>query len=323
MSTLSTNLSPILAKIHTCFICDYSCCKKSDLEKHFLTEKHKQKLESTNTQHLSTKTLNQLAKPYCCCLCDKIFSDRSGLWRHNKKKHPPEKTQNIILSVTDLDNENKQQQLIEFLLKENAEFKQLMVKQYEQSVEQNKVMLELAKNSAGHHNTNNTNNTNNNHFNLNFFLNETCKNAMNITDFVSQLKVEISDLEETGRLGFAEGISRIFINGLKQIELDNRPLHCTDSKREVVYIKDKNEWNKETENKPLLLKAIKQVAHKNIGQIMEWTKLYPEYNDSSSKQSDKYLKIVSEAMSGGSIEESEKNYSKIIRNITKQIVVDK
>jgi hypothetical protein len=323
MSTLSTNLSPILAKTHTCFICDYSCCKKSDLEKHFLTEKHKQKLESTNTQQLSTKTLNQLAKPYCCCLCDKIFSDRSGLWRHNKKKHQPEKTQNIILSVTDLDNENKQQQLIEFLLKENAEFKQLMVKQYEQSVEQNKVMLELAKNSAGHHNTNNTNNTNNNHFNLNFFLNETCKNAMNITDFVSQLKVEISDLEETGRLGFAEGISRIFINGLKQIELDNRPLHCTDSKREVVYIKDKNEWNKETENKPLLLKAIKQVAHKNIGQIMEWTKLYPEYNDSSSKQSDKYLKIVSEAMSGGSIEESEKNYSKILKNIAKHTIVDK
>jgi hypothetical protein len=135
--------------------------------------------------------------------------------------------------------------------------------------------------------------------------------------------VGVSDLEETGRLGFAEGISKIFINGLKKMELDNRPLHCTDSKREVLYIKDKNAWNKETTEKPLLLNAIKQIAHKNIGQISEWTKTHPEYNDSSSKQSDKYLRIVSEAMSGGTAEESEKNYNKIIRNIVKQTVVDK
>jgi hypothetical protein len=172
-------------------------------------------------------------------------------------------------------------------------------------------MMKVIEN--GTHNTTTHTNSHNKAFNLNFCLNETCKNAMNITDFVSQLQVGVSDLEETGRLGFAEGISKIFINGLKQMELDNRPLHCTDSKREVLYIKDKNAWNKETTEKPLLLNAIKQIAHKNIGQISEWTKTHPEYNDSSSKQSDKYLKIVSEAMSGGTAEESEKNYNKIIK----------
>ena len=167
-----------------------------------------------------------------------------------------------------------------------------MIDQNKQMMEQNKNMLELAKNSG-----NNNNNTTNNNFNLNFFLNETCKNAMNIMDFVSQLQVGLKELEDTGRLGFAEGISKIFINGLKDIEINDRPIHCSDSKREVVYIKDNNQWNKDSEDKPLLTSAIKQVVRKNIKQISEWTKGHPEYNDSTSKQNDRYLKIVCESMS--------------------------
>ena len=128
-------------------------------------------------------------------------------------------------------------------------------------------------------------------------VNETCKNAMNIMDFVSQLQVGLKELEDTGRLGFAEGISKIFINGLKDIEINDRPIHCSDSKREVVYIKDNNQWNKDSEDKPLLTSAIKQVVRKNIKQISEWTKGHPEYNDSTSKQNDRYLKIVMESMS--------------------------
>ena len=209
----------------------------------------------------------------------------------------------------------EQKELIQFLLKENSEFKQLMM-------EQNKHMLELAKNTAGHHNTSNVVN-NNQQFNLNLYLNETCKNAMNIMDFVNQLPVSIKQLEDTGRLGYAEGISKIFIDGLKQINVKDRPIHCSDLKRETVYIKDNNEWNKECEGKTILTNAIKHVAHKNMKQISEWTKINPEYNDSSSKVNDKYLQIVSESMSGTTEEETNKNYSKIVKNILKETVIDK
>ena len=204
------------------------------------------------------------------------------------------------------------QQLVEYLLKENSEFKQLMI-------EQNKQMIELAQNAG---NNNNIHNTNNN-FNLNFFLNETCKNAMNIMDFVSQLQVGIKELEDTGRLGFAEGISKIFINGLKEMDVSDRPIHCSDSKREVVYIKDKDQWNKESDEKIILTNAIKQVARKNIRQISEWTKENPEFNDSDSKQNDRYLRIVSNSMNGINEEETNKNYNKIIKNIVKETVINK
>jgi hypothetical protein len=219
----------------------------------------------------------------------------------------------MISCAEDLTDSSKQQQLVEYLLKENSEFKQLMI-------EQNKQMIELAKNAG---NNNNSHNTNTNNFNLNFFLNETCKNAMNIMDFVSQLQVGIKELEDTGRLGFAEGISKIFINGLKQMDVSDRPIHCSDSKRDVVYIKDKDQWNKESDEKLILTNAIKHVAHKNIKQISEWTKENPEFNDSSSKQNDKYLKIVSNSMNGSSEEETNKNYNKIIKNIVKETVINK
>ena len=146
---------------------------------------------------------------------------------------------------------------------------------------------------------------------------------MNITDFISQLNIGIKDLEDTGRLGFSEGISKIFINGLKQIDITDRPIHCSDSKRETLYIKDSNEWVKDNDNKDILTNAIKNIAHKNIKKISEWQKLYPEFNDPDSKQNDKYLKIICESMSGGSKEETNKNYNKIIKNIVKETIIDK
>jgi hypothetical protein len=146
---------------------------------------------------------------------------------------------------------------------------------------------------------------------------------MNIMDFVSQLQVGIKELEDTGRLGFAEGISKIFINGLKEMDVSDRPIHCSDSKREVVYIKDKDQWNKESDEKIILTNAIKQVARKNIRQISEWTKENPEFNDSDSKQNDRYLRIVSNSMNGINEEETNKNYNKIIKNIVKETVINK
>jgi hypothetical protein len=270
------------------------------------TPKHQKSIKSI-------ESCEKVAPTFCCDYCAKSYKEPSGLWRHKKKCtkiHEP--------TFNDLKSHEKQQELIEYLLKENSEFKQLMI-------DQNKQMLELAKNSVGHHNTtaNVINNNTNNNFNLQFFLNETCKDAMNIMEFVDQLQVSVKDLEETGRLGYSEGISKIFINGLKQINISDRPIHCADSKREIVYIKDKNQWNKEDGDKSLLTNAIKHVAHKNMKQIREWTKVNPEYNDSSSKQNDRYLKIVSNSMNGSTEEEANKNYNKIIKNITKETVIEK
>ncbi len=307
-TTINTSKNII---VFNCETCDFNCSKKGDWNRHIMTGKHK-------NNSLITNNTSTLTKKYECNNCDKPFNDRAGLWRHKKKCiiiQDSVTPQNIILNISDLQNDQtKQQQLVDYLMKENSEFKQLMI-------EQNKQMLELAKNAGNHNNSHNT--TNNNNFNLQFFLNDTCKDAMNIMEFVDQLQVSVKDLEETGRLGYSEGISKIFINGLKQINISDRPIHCSDSKREIVYIKDKNQWNKEDDNKSLLTHAIKRVAHKNMKQISEWTKVNPEYNDSSSKQNDRYLKIVSNSMNGLTEEETNKNYNKIIKNITKETVIDK
>ena len=182
----------------------------------------------------------------------------------------------------------------------------------------------MSKNS-GNNNNNTTNNTTNNNqsFNINMYLNETCKNAMNIMEFVDQLKIDNNDLEETGRLGYASGISRIIINGLNSLNVSDRPIHCSDGKRETIYIKDNNVWNKETTDKNILTNAVKCINKKNINQIFEWTKCNPEYKNSSSKVNDRYLKIVSESMSGSTIEETNKNYEKIIKNVANATIIDK
>jgi hypothetical protein len=289
---ISNTFTPKKPHIFNCVICDFHTSNKKDYKRHNETIKHKTKINQSETILLPQKTPSSKY----VCICGKLYSDNSGLWRHKKK--------------CNANKDDKQKQLVEYLLTENSEFKQLMI-------EQNKSMVELAKN-AGHNTTNN-----NQQFNLNFFLNETCKNAMNIMDFVNQLQIKNNDLEETGRLGFSNGISRIFINGLKQINIPDRPIHCSDFKRETLYIKNNNEWNKETDEKIILTNAIKQVTHKNMKQITEWTKTHPEYKVSSSKVNDKYLNIVSESMSGSTEDETNKNYSKIVKNILKETVIDK
>ena len=286
---------------YRCDICDYVTSKKTDYEKHVTTPKH---LNRTEMIVNGSEKSQKIAKLYTCD-CGKIYKYDSGYYRHKK----------ICNKENNENNEEKDvDKLVNYLMKENAEFKQLLI-------DQNKQMVELAKN-AGHNVTNN-NTTNNNSFNLNMYLNETCKDALNIMDFVNQLQVGINELEETGRLGFADGISQIFINGLKQIDINNRPVHCSDLKRETLYIKNNNEWNKEDSERKVLTSAIKHVVNKNIKQIPEWTKVHPDFNDSDSKQNDRYLQIVMESMSGSSQEEANKNYNKIIKNIAKETVIEK
>lgn len=286
-----------------CKKCDYKTSSKKDYKKHTETMKHNMLVNASNIPIKPSKTFT--------CSCGKSYFHESSYYRHIKthNTHPIEDINADVINKDLLNDKD----IIQHLLKENAEFKEFML-------EQNKQMIKLANNVG---NNNNNVNTTNNQFNLNVYLNETCKNAMNIMDFVNQLQVGVHDLEETGRLGYAEGISKIFINGLNKINVSDRPIHCSDQKRETFYIKNNNEWNKETQHKLILTNAIKHVANKNIKQITEWTKIHPDYRDSSTKDNDRYLKIVCESMSGSNEEESNQNYSKIIKNIAKGTVINK
>ena len=292
-----------------CKYCDYGTSRKSSYDDHILSTKH-QKHKNGNFRKPNS-VVKICDSKYSCGLCDKTFKNRSGLWKHNKIC----KTEKHLLSNA---NEPSDKKLIMMVIQQNAE---LMKK----NDELQNMMMNVIEN--GTHNTINNTNTNitshNNTFNLQFFLNKTCKNALNISDFVSSIKVSLSELENTGRRGYIEGISSIIINNLNKLSHCDRPLHCSDNKRETMYIKNDNQWFKETEEKPILKKAIKTIANENIKQINTWRQQNPDCTDSDSKKNNFYLKMVCNSMSGSTKEESDKNYEKIISNVAKQVIIDK
>jgi hypothetical protein len=183
--------------------------------------------------------------------------------------------------------------------------------------------MEVIKNGMIH-NSNNTTNTNshNKAFNLQFFLNETCKNAMNIMDFADSIQLQLSDLENVGQAGYVEGISNIIVKNLKALDITERPIHCTDKKRETMYIKDEDKWEKEDDDKKIIKKVIKKVACKNQRLLMKYKEEHPGCNYSESKFSVQYSKLVIEAMGGAGNNDEEKE-TKIIKNITKEVILDK
>jgi hypothetical protein len=199
-------------------------------------------------------------------------------------------------------------------MKENSEFKEMIL-------EQSKMFMKISENNGNSINNNNgnINSHNKTKFNLNFFLNEQCKDAINIMDFVNDLQVKLTDLENVGKLGYAEGISKIFIKGLKELDVFKRPIHCSDLKREVLYVKDQDAWEKENDENKKIKNAIHHIGSKNIQQITKWVDANPNCKDSESKKNDTYLQIVNQAMGGI----DEKNIEKIIHNISKEVVIEK
>jgi hypothetical protein len=256
---------------------------------------------------------NSLATPknvttFTCTKCNKNYCDKSGLWRHNKKCTPnTEPINNFVLD----------KEFVMLLIKENSDLKQMMLEEHKSTQQ---MMLEVIKN--GTNNTTTHTNSHNKTFNLNVFLNETCKNAMNIMDFVDSLKLQLSDLERMGEIGFVNGMSNIIIKNLQSMDITERPVHCTDQKREVMYVKDEGKWDKEEESKPKLRKAIKHIAHKNAKLISEFKLKYPDYRTCSSKISTQYNTMVIEAMGGiGCVDATNEN--KIIKRISKEIMIEK
>jgi hypothetical protein len=246
------------------------------------------------------------------CSCGKIYKHASSLCKHKKTCINANQFNNFNQSNVDNNNLNDKE-IIKMLIKENSEFKNLI--------------LEIVKKDANIINNTNTNCNNNNNinnsFNLNVFLNEKCKDAINISDFVGNIKMQMTDLENFGHLGYVEGVSRILIKNLKDLDAYSRPIHCSDFKREVLYIKDNNEWTKETDEKPVLKNVIKEVANKNIKQIQIWKQEHPDCTTSESKKNDQYINIVMNSMSGGTIEEQTNNISQIVKNISKAVIIEK
>ena len=293
---------------YSCTCCDYITSYKSNWKKHIQTEKH--------FSNRAAQSIGKVSENYDCSMCGKVYKDRTGLWRHKKccaKSFNMEyniehdsadvKTQAEISQMTTLFIESVKQN--QEILLQNQEFQQKM--------------FELMKDSNGIVN-NNSHNTINNKFNLNVFLNETCKDAMNLSEFVDSLKITLTDLENVGKLGYTEGISRIFTNGLKELEIHKRPIHCSDLKRETVYVKNDNKWEKENNH---LKKAIKQITNKNIRLIPTWKEQNPGHQHYHNKKNDEYLKIMYESMGPTDKLEEDKYFSKIITNLAKETIIVK
>jgi hypothetical protein len=305
---MTTNDNDFLGKISNIFYCkkcDYTTSVKYNFKIHIQSKKHKNNALTTNNNAF----LGKISKTYECEICEKTFNDRAGLWRHKQKcKNTEFENKEVYPEIS--------QELILSILKQNSDFQQTII-------EQNKTIIELSKNNQinNSHNTTTTNSNNKSSFNLQFFLNETCKDAMNITDFVESIKLQLEDLIKVGEIGYVEGISNIITKNLKELDVTQRPIHCTDKKREVLYVKDEDKWEKEDEQKKKMRKVIKKVADKNARLLPEFKKVYPDCKKASSQFSDQYNKIIIEAMGGSGDNDCEKE-NKIIKNISKVTTID-
>lgn len=301
-----TEITSFTSPKFTCKLCDFQCSKRGDYNRHILTAKHK-KL----TKHDTALT------NYFCEECNKQYKSRVGLWSHNRNYHSNKNTSNTS-SITSTDIQSQPSsatttidtETILLLIKQNQEFKELLIEQTKHSQ------------CTYSHNTNSNNNSNNKTFNLQVFLNETCKDAMNITDFVNSIQVQLSDFENIGEQGYVNGISNLIIKNLKALDENMRPVHCSDLKRESIYIKDNDIWEKDTNDNEKLKKAIKTIAHKNTKMIPKYREKYPDSQKSYSRESDKYNRFVVEAM-GGSGENDDEKTEKIVSKIAKEIVIQK
>ena len=314
-----------------CNICNFHCKYKSNYDKHLLTEKHKNKIFIANEGGKQEKI------KHICSHCNKEYMNNSGLWKHKKicvgmNEKEPEPLQNkfvpsnIITPELFMEVFRESKELQSVLIQQNKELQNKLLEKENQLLEQNKELqsqiLELAKNQQVINNNTTTNNTNN-QFNLQIFLNETCKDAMNIVDFVNSLKLTTDDFETTGRLGFIDGISRIFIKELKKLETEKLPIHCTDLKRETVYIKDNDIWEKENNEKQKLKWTIDRIAQLNLNQLQNWQQEYPGCKENNTKENEYFFKLAAVALGGKGDDEQDKYRDKIMRNVLKEVVLDK
>ena len=289
-----------------CLDCDYNTIRQSQYDRHILTPKHKRIILDNNMD-------NKIVQNHFQCHCGRKYNYLSGLCKHKKQCEGSAETETIHQQEKQTESD-----IIVQLIKQNQEFKELLL-------EQNTKMCETFAEAIKHTNntTNNNVNSHNKTFNLQVFLNEDCKDAMNITEFVNSIQLQLSDLESVGQLGYVEGISNIIIKNLKALDVTKRPVHCTDPKRETIYIKDGDVWEKDEDDNKKLRKMIRSVAFRNCKNTRLFKEKYPECMDGDSKYSDIYNKIIIEVMGGDPKNNDIENQNKIMRKIAKVMTIDK
>jgi hypothetical protein len=300
-----------------CTGCQFNTRNKKDYNRHILTLKH---LRLTTPTEISKKTHD--------CVCGKKYNHLSSLCNH--KKDCLHNTSKIEEPTPSHDDIQVPTNLIFELIKQNQEFKQLLVDQnkqlyekHEENIDLQKQLLDVVKDGKTINNTMSNSNNNNKTFNLNFFLNETCKDAMNMKDFIKSLELSLPELEKMGEVGFAEGMSRVFVNRLNSLDITKRPIHCSDVKREIIHIKDDNKWERDNANLDRLRKIIKQLTHKNILRVDDWKKANPGCTEYNSRKNDQYLKINMEAIGPVDDAEVKRDFGKIIRKVAENTAIDK
>ena len=314
MATLETDTDQNSSAKYSCESCHYFTSRHSQFMRHKSTSKH-------------LKNENGIQKPalvppvFKCTICDKNYKDRSGLWKHSKKCQKPNLIHKQCLYNKD------EPSLVEMLIKENTDFKNLILELVKSNSDLQKQMLDVCKNSSNSSNGNSSNsnsnnniNSNNKTFNMQVFLNEQCKDAMNIMDFVNTFQLEYSDLEKVGEVGYVEGISNIIITKLNEMDIYKRPIHCSDEKRETMFVRDKNVWEKENNTHDKLRLAIRHITKKNTDMLLSWCEAHPGSCDSDNYLNDIYIEMVRQAMGGRDIEANE---NKIMRKISKVVLVNK
>jgi hypothetical protein len=291
---------------YVCDYCHYLCCKKSDYIKHLNTAKHKKKINlNTNEQ----ETLSPIL--FICKNCNKSYKGRNGLWYH-EQKCGINKSENIKIEITKPENI-----IVDSSSNEIKVLTDLVLELVKSNNDLQKQVLEMCKNNNNTTINNNTN-SHNKTFNLQVFLNEECKDAMNMSDFINSIEIKVSDLVNIGKLGYVEGMSNIIIKQLNDTDINKRPVHCSDAKRETLYVKEENKWEKDTQETKQMLTAVWGVNKKNYKLLANWKETHPDCMSSKSNQSDEYMKITSKVMDGDL-----ENINKVIKKVSKQVIIDK
>ena len=292
------------AEKFTCIKCDFKCSKYSNYTKHLMTRKHQM---IVNDSENDSKKIPKNVKLYTC-ECGKEYKYDSGYYRHKKTcTYVPEPEPEVKEKTLVTQEKTTEDKLLEYIEKQDKALDKL-VEKLEDVSSQTKVI-------------NNYNTTNN--FNLNMFLNDTCKNAMNITDFMESIKLTLADIDNLGKVGYVDAVSKVIVDGLNQLDVSERPIHCTDAKRNSLYLKNNDEWNKEAADMPNIKKVIKNITNKNQSKIYDWMDHNPAHKSLGTAKHREYMSIVGEAMGPTTDEEETTKFKSIINRVSSATIIDK
>jgi len=314
-------------QLYTCSSCNYRCSYKYYWERHLHTTKHKKNIENPQNNFNDDFDYDtDSSTKFECEICNKTYTSSSGLWYHKKNCMPPTLVQGDLNDLKEIfanslkgsQDINDFKEMFVCFVKSNQELQANLV----DAIKQNTQTL-MNHNNIGVQNNTQYNQFNNSHFNLNFFLNEQCKDAININEFIESINITFDDLENTAKYGYVDGVTQIIINHLRELDIFKRPIHCSDAKRGILYFKHDNKWEKDQEEKPIAKHVVRAVSAKNIVKIQDWIKAHPGCTQSDSMKNRMYHKIYDNVMSGDTKEEQNNNIDKVIRNLIKEVIIVK